>query len=162
MKHISLVLLVLIPLIGGSQTITSKNFYTTNATGGDFSAKGGIISYSIGQVFFSSNHTSENEVLEGVQQPLVVYISPEEEVKKKFRVGFYPNPTTDFLIIKASNFSERSLEYYLMDLQGKLIDQGQIKNSKTKVEIANLPTAIYLLTISEDNDRIKTFKIIKK
>jgi len=164
MKHIPLVLLVLIPFIGGSQNIDpKKNTHATiNAAGGNFSDNGGIVSYSIGQVFFSSHHTSENHILEGVQQPLVINISPPEKAEKRLQVGTYPNPVTRVFIIRASNFSERSLEYHLMDLQGRLIKEGRIENSKTKVNIANVPVAIYLLMISDNGTRIKTIKIIKK
>lgn len=60
MKYLVLVLFVLIPLLGESQTSQTRNpdikiiLSTINATGGDLSNEEGSVSYSIGQVFYSS------------------------------------------------------------------------------------------------------------
>jgi len=168
MKQIPLVLLVLIPLIATSQIIKpQKPQKTTHATintaGGYASDDGGSISYSIGQVFFSAHQDPINQILEGVQQSLVILESPIAEKENIFKVVAYPNPGTDYFIIEASTHVDRALSYNFMDLQGRLLKAEQFgKSGTTRVNIASLPVAIYLLRIYDNGRFIKTIRIIKK
>lgn len=164
MKYMPLVLLVLIPLIATSQNIEPQKIThaTINIAGGDVSDDGGSISYSIGQVFFSAHYDPENLILEGVQQPVVISARPIVEKEKNFKVVAYPNPGTDYFIIEASTYANRALSYNFMDLQGRLLKAERFdKSGATRVNIASLPVAIYLLRIYDNGKFIKTIKIIK-
>lgn len=166
MKHIALVLLVLTPLIGGSQNIEPKKkiHSTINVTGRDLSNDrgGGSVSYSIGQVFVATHQSSEDYALEGVQQPLVSSVFSLEKIKNKFQISVYPNPATNFFEISLLNYAEGSLKYHLMDLHSRMLKEGRIERSGTRVNIGNLPAALYLLKLSSHGKFIKTIKIIKK
>jgi len=165
MKYIPLVLLVLIPLIAKSQSIEPQitTHATINIAGRDVSDDGGSISYSIGQVFFSVHHDPENQILEGVQQPLVISARPIVKKENNFKVAAYPNPGTDYFMIEASDYPKRELSYKFMDLQGRLLKAERFgKSGATRVNINSLPAAIYLLRIYDNGKFIKTIKIIKK
>ena len=169
MKFISLVLLVLLPLFCISQTTSNKIpenktlHSSINATGGDTSSEEGSISYSIGQVFYSTLNEEKNYVIEGVQQPLIIYIRPiDKKEEVSFKVAAYPNPVTNYFKIEASDYSNRSLSYHLMDLNGRFLKKSQIEKTGAIVDISSLSSAIYLLIISDHGKKIKTIKIIKK
>ncbi len=110
MKRITLVLSVLLPLFCKSQTTSNKipennNLHSSiNVTGGDISSEEGSISYSIGQLYFSSYPGNENYVIEGIQQPLIIYIGSiiDKEEDKSFKVAAYPNPVANYFTIETS------------------------------------------------------------
>jgi len=164
MRYIITVLFVLTSLLCKSQTTQNKNLHSSiNATGGDISSEEGSISYSIGQVFYSSYSGEENYVSEGIQQPIIIYITPvDKEEKEDFKAVAYPNPAVNYLRIVASTYENRSLSYHLLDLNGRLLKEDQIGESGAKVDISRLSAAIYLLRISDNGQHIKTIKIIKK
>jgi len=166
MKYIALLFLVFPTLIFSQNNFEKENtkkpiHASINSSGGEMSGNGGTISYSLGQVFYTNKVNSDYQVSEGVQQPQVIIIEPVEEKLKTFKVTAYPNPVTNYFTIEASNYNERSLGYHLMDLTGRLIQQGDIDKSGARVDISNLPVAIYLLVITDNGHRIKTIKIIK-
>lgn len=168
MKYIIPVLFVLTPLLCKSQTNQNKNsknknlHSSINVTGGDLSSSDGSVSYSIGQVFYSSLSSDENYVTEGIQQPLVTYTTKIDKKEKDFKVVAYPNPVVNYFTIEASSYTNRSLNYQIMDLNGRLLKEDQIKKSGSKVDISRFSAAIYLVRISDNGQHIKTIKIIKR
>jgi len=169
MKYIILALLLIIPLLCKSQTTQNKIpknnevHSSINVTGGDISSEEGSISYSIGQVFYSSYNGEKNYVTEGIQQPLIITITPlDEKGEESFKLAAYPNPVTNYFTIEASSYTNRSLSYHLMDLNGRLIMEDRIGKSAAKVDISSLSVAMYLLLIKDNGQHIKTIKILKQ
>ena len=69
-------------------------------------------------------------------------------------VKVYPNPATDYLIIK-SNLNYKSTLY---NVAGQLV----LESSSKLLNVIDLPTGVYLLQLKSENNSISTFKIIKK
>jgi len=169
MKYIIMVLFLVIPLLCKSQTTQNKipenrNLHTSiNVTGGDISSEEGSVSFSIGQVYYSSHNGKKNYITEGIQQPLIISIIPiDEKEEESFKVAAYPNPVTNYLTIEASTYINRSLSYQLMDLNGRLLKEARIGKSGAQVDVSSLSGAIYLLRIKDNGKPIKTIKIIKR
>ncbi|MCK3682713.1 PKD domain-containing protein [Maribellus sp. YY47] len=72
----------------------------------------------------------------------------------------YPNPTTDYVNIKIDEIGFNDI-YSIYDIGGKLLAQGQISSSDTRVNLSTYPQGIYMIRIA-NNDRIHNMKIIKK
>ena len=109
MKFFPLVLLVLLPLFCKSQTTSNKipennNLHSSiNVTGGDISSEAGSVSYSIGQFFYSSQNSDKYFVTEGIQQPLIISITPIDlSEENSFKVAAYPNPIANYFTIETS------------------------------------------------------------
>ena len=137
---------------------------SVNATDGDVSGSGGSVSYSVGQVVYTTNTGTNGSVSEGVQQPFEIsVVTGIEEAKDIFlNVSAYPNPTTDYLELKVENLQLSELSYKLYDISGKVYQNKEIGNSITKIEMQNLPQGIYFIkVIDTKNKEFKTFKIIK-
>lgn len=165
MKYLITVLFVIIPLLCKSQTTQKKNILhsSINITGGNIASEEGSVSYSIGQVYYSSHNGQENHITEGIQQPLNMHIIPiDKEEEESFKVAAYPNPATNYFTIEASNYTNRSLSYHLMDLNGRFLKEDHIGESGAIVNVSNLSAAIYLLIISDNGRHIKKIKILKK
>jgi PKD repeat protein len=83
--------------------------------------------------------------------------SIEESAANNFK--FYPNPTTNQITIKAANQLLGSV-YTVYDFTGKSVLNGQILSEQCVVELSNLSSGIYLLSIG--GDLKQTFKLIKE
>jgi len=134
------------------------------ATGGNASGSGGTVSYSVGQVAYTTNTGGSNgSVAQGVQQPFEIsVITGLEEAKGiSLSLSAYPNPTTDFLNLKVENYDNTNLSYQLFDMNGKLLESKKITGNQTSIVMSNLVPATYFVKVTESNKEVKTFKIIK-
>ena len=132
------------------------------AAGGNASGSGGSMSYSVGQVVYSAITGINGSVTQGSQQPYEISIVLGiEEVGIKLNLLAYPNPTTDFLMLQIDNFDSNTL-YQLYTITGELLQSKKVTEMNTSIKMEQLPTAIYLLKIIQNNKEIKTFKIVKR
>ena len=76
-------------------------------------------------------------------------------------VMVYPNPSSDKLTLDLGNIKLSLLSYQLNDASGKLIENKEISNAIETIDMNNLPCATYFLKVSNNNNEIKSFKIIK-
>lgn len=79
-------------------------------------------------------------------------------------INVFPNPVIEEVNIRIDydqSFSKIKLELHLFDFLGHMVDNKSIENIETSINISNLPSGIYLLTLSQEGKHIKSFKIIK-
>ena len=158
-KKLKLSALFLLGLgITGLQAQTS-----INATGGDASGSGGSVSYSVGQVVYTTNTGANGSVTEGVQQPFEIsVVTGIVEAKGiNLSVSAYPNPTTDYLTLSIGEFEISNLSYQLYDMNGKLLQSEKISGNQTSIVMSNLVPSSYFVKVIQGNKEVKTFKIIK-
>ena len=135
---------------------------TVSATGGNYSGTTGTVSFTVGQVAYSTNSGSNGKVLEGVQQPFEIFVtSTNESIDGSIELCVSPNPITDFLKLKIQNLKVTNLNYELYDLSGKLLIKAKITNDETSIDMKTFVTSSYLLKVMENYKEIKTFKILK-
>ena len=155
-KYILGTLFLLAPFLIISQEIISS-------FGGDSSGSGGSSSYTIGQVFFNTIESDNGSLVQGVQQPFEVQtLSTPALLTVQLTAVTYPNPTTEFVLLKISDTALENLQYTLFDLNGKTIDSKKINSFSTKITMKNFGIGMYLLKLTKNNQPLKTFKIIKK
>jgi hypothetical protein len=139
-----------------------------NATGGDASGGGGSVSYSVGQVVYTTNTGTNGSVAEGVQQPyeISVVTTIEEAKGIDLSVTAYPNPTTDFLQLKVESEKLQDLSYQLYDMNGKLLQTKKLTGTETQIDMNSYVPATYFVKVIVKtqgivSQEVKTFKIIK-
>jgi len=77
-------------------------------------------------------------------------------------ISVFPNPVTNYLIIKIdNNKSNVYYKYILTDANLKIIDSGFIKNNETLIDMKFYNPSVYFLSIIKDNNPISIKKIIK-
>lgn len=128
-------------------------------TGGDVSNSNGSEAFSIGLVVYTEINGTGGYANQGVQHAFEIYVISVNENFAEFNLQVFPNPTSDQLIISASN--EVNFDYNLMSLLGVKVNSGKLSGLQTTVNAAELPAGIYLLNIQQDSRIIKTYKIIK-
>ncbi|MBL7138786.1 MAG: T9SS type A sorting domain-containing protein [Bacteroidales bacterium] len=148
-------------LLLGFGLISAQAQETPTASGGDASSSGGSVSYSVGQVIYTTNIGTTGSVAQGVQQPYEIYSIGIEETEGQILLTVYPNPTTDFLILKVENYDNENLFYQLYDISGKLLENEKLGGNETSIDMSNFLPATYFLKVIDNNKEIKTFKIIK-
>lgn len=79
---------------------------------------------------------------------------------KRSVVRLYPNPSTDGTVTICS-MADETLEFYLFDLDGKLIYQLSLKN-KEKQTIRGLKKGTYMYNILDKDETVEGGKILVK
>jgi hypothetical protein len=130
------------------------------ATGGEATGAGGTASYSVGQVVYTTATGANGSVAQGVQQPFEISTTVGiNETSINLEMSVYPNPTNDYLTLKVADFE--TLNFQLIDLQGKVIENKKVTASNTTLKMETLPKAVYFLNVTKNNQLVKTFKVIK-
>jgi hypothetical protein len=76
----------------------------------------------------------------------------------------YPNPTSDFILLKSNHLWRGSLQWRIYHTNGKVMQRGDRKplaNTPFEINIGALPAGLYILGLTEGNEQ-STWKIIKK
>lgn len=150
-------------LFFGVFTSTTHAQQSINAAGGDATGSGGSVSFSVGQIDYLCLEGSGGSVTQGVQQfNEVLQNLSDNQINMNVEMVIYPNPTIDLVNLQIENYDLDNLSYALFDLQGRQIATNKITKNETQIQMNNLASAVYLLTVRDKNNLLKTFKIIKK
>jgi hypothetical protein len=152
-------------LVVGLTGIQAQEIHEAIPTsGGNASGSGGTVSYSVGQIVYTTNTGANGSVSQGVQQPYEISIvtSMEEVNGINLTISAFPNPTTDYLTLKADKVEYQNLYFHLYDLNGKIIQENKVAQSETKISMTDLPPSTYFLKVTDNQKEVKTFKIVKK
>jgi hypothetical protein len=143
--------------------ITANAQQATTAFGGDATGSGGSAAYSVGQIVYTTNTGTTGSVAQGVQQAYEISVVTDIKNEKKINMSLvvFPNPTTSFLNLQIADLKKEQLTYQLTDALGKLIIENKITESSTQINMNAQAEAIYFLNVLENNQTVKTFKIIK-
>ena len=157
MKHKKLVSCTAVFLLGLGSLHAQNN---TVSAGGDATGTNGSSNYSVGQLLNNTNTGTNGSVTEGVQQPFNISILTSlNEFNQGIELSIYPNPTTNILNLEVKE--NKNLSFQLYDIQGTLLNADKVRNSITNISMENLSIGTYLLKLSNKNQVIQTFEIIK-
>lgn len=80
-------------------------------------------------------------------------------------VQMYPNPATDYLIIKLQSPHAGSVKLAMHSVIGNIlnIEKEQIDDYEVRVRVKDLPSGYYFLSIKEEESGLKaTYKFLKR
>ena len=144
----------------GSSIISLTAQSNIVATGGDAAGSGGLVSYSVGQLDYSTKSGTTGIVTEGLQQPFEINVATGiEEIGIDLEAVVFPNPASDYIELQIDDLDSRALNYVLFDNSGKLIIRDPVLSNVTTINLSALSGGIYFLSVSENGLVIKTFKI---
>ena len=153
-------LLIATALLGLLQANAQEAVATTGA---DISGSNGNVSYTVGQMAYTTDIGSNGSMAQGVQQPYEIQtVLGIDNFNINLQLAVYPNPTTDLLQLEVKNTDLSNLSYQLFDLNGRLIYDKKITSENSTIAMEQLPSAVFLLKVIDNNKELKTFKIIKK
>ncbi|WP_375236309.1 T9SS type A sorting domain-containing protein [Winogradskyella sp.] len=132
-------------------------------TSGGIATGNGTVSYTVGQVTYNEYSNTSGSVSEGVQQAFEFQtLSNPELTTVNLKAVTYPNPTTDNVMLSITDSALTNISYLLIDVQGKVLSNGQVTLADTQIRMQHLATGMYVLKVYQNNKALKTFKIIKK
>ncbi|MEI6754788.1 MAG: T9SS type A sorting domain-containing protein [Paludibacter sp.] len=131
-------------------------------SGGYASGNGSSVSYSVGQIVYTTNVGANGTISQGVQQPYEISITTGTD-KKDINLFYsvYPNPTIDYLTLKVADLEPLNYAYKLFDRTGRIFKSEKITTVTTSISMDGLMPNTYILKISVKNKEVKSFKIIK-
>ncbi len=134
-----------------------------STSGGDGTGSGGSVSYTVGQVGYTSIDSEDGSITQGVQQPFEIFVivGIDEAADISLIFEAYPNPTSGILTLKIINYNSENLSYKLYDFNGRTVEVKSIDILETRINMISLPSSTYFLKIFDENKEIKTFKIVK-
>lgn len=145
--------------------ITTATFAQTNilqvvGSAGNTATSGNTqLTWTIGEPIVNTATSTNNFLTQGFNQGLLLITAID--VLNNTTVSIQPNPTSDFAIIKLDDQNLSNAQYTLTDVNGKIIQQNKIENKQTSVSFQNLANATYFIQVIINNQKAKTFKIIK-
>jgi hypothetical protein len=89
-------------------------------------------------------------------------LANEAFTENNFLIIIYPNPATEDVMLNITDIGITNLSYSLIDINGKAIVNVKITNVDTQIKMQHLSTGVYILKVNQNNQALKTFKIIKK
>ena len=144
-------------------SFASQSQDTVAISGGEASGSGGTSSYTLGQVFYTATTTGNGSISQGVQQSFELFtLSNQQLMTVNLEALVYPNPSSDYVKLNITDSTLTDLNYILMNIQGKVLSSAKISSLYTPISLYGLSVGTYVLKVSQKNNELKTFKIIKK
>ena len=88
-------------------------------------------------------------------------ISIQETKSDDLSTRIYPNPTTGSIQVEIITSEEIHFPFQIMDLYGKTVESGTLKETNNLLDISSLANGIYFLHI-KNHKETKAYKIIKQ
>ncbi|MFC7774490.1 T9SS type A sorting domain-containing protein [Flavobacterium sp. GCM10027622] len=133
---------------------------SVNASGRDISGSNGNVSYSVGQVTYSS-YTGSGAVNEGIQLPFEIITLNVNDASVNKEVELFPNPTAYGVNLRINSVLTEELQFVLYDMNGRMLKEGTVAQREIYFPMEHLSASIYFLKVKNSNKELKTFKIIK-
>jgi hypothetical protein len=126
--------------------------------GDSYSNTSGSIDFTLGEVIIVTGTDGTNDITQGFHQTNWNFLGVED-FAPNYEAIIYPNPTEDVLNIRTSTFE--NVTYTLYDAQGKLVMQDILSAVQTPIQVSQLAPGSYLLTLNNQTQNLKTFKLVK-
>ena len=135
---------------------------SVNTLGGVDLGTGGTVSFSVGQMVYTTDSKGSGAVVQGIQRPYKITTTDIKKLDNNISFKAYPNPSSDDLFLEMNAFCNEKLNYQLYDMQGKLIMTNPIEIPKTQINMRSLAVGAYVIHIYNTNNQpIQTIQVIK-
>jgi len=166
MKKLYTVILLLFTLTAWSQDIPMQ----VVAVGGGYfenTAAGVSISWTMGEVAYTTLTTSSYILTQGFQQGNLFTTSIDKPTSPINGIAIYPNPAKDYVKIRidVQNVSGKAL-FELYDITGRKVISRQMvieQSEPVDLDLSELRSGIYLLKIVMEKDKFnRIVKLVKE
>ena len=117
-----------------------------------------MVSATLGELAISSYTGNNLQVTQGFHQTNLVVLGIDD-LDPKIKMVAYPNPTPDNLHISLPDYIDTEVKIY--NIQGQLVAEQKLTNSKNDIDTAKLGSGIYFLNLYRQFALVKTIKFIK-
>lgn len=137
---------------------------TINVTAGDYHQTPGFgnLHWTLGEPAVEQlvPLNSTVRLSQGFHQLYALVVDTQQPNSDDFRLKVFPNPTTGTLSIESN--APHSLQWKLLDTSGKCLSfQAFVTTGIQTINLQGLPTGIYLLQITNGQQYVRMFKVVK-
>jgi hypothetical protein len=126
--------------------------------GDSYSNASGSIDFTLGEVVINTGTDGTNDLTQGFHQTNWNFVGLED-FAPNYEAIIFPNPTSAILNIRTSTFE--NVMYTLYDAQGQMVMQDILSAEQTPIQVSQLAPGSYLLTLNNETQKLKTFKLLK-
>ena len=148
--------LLLFTLISSVTVVSAQEVISSQ--GSSYVNSSNSIDFTIGEVITNTESSVNITLTQGFHQSNWNFLGLQD-FDHSYSASIFPNPTSDVLNIKASNFEK--ITYSLFDEQGKLIEQNLLSGEVTSIQVSQLALGSYSIKLSKENQSLKSFKLVK-
>jgi len=161
MKKIILTASIVIALIGvvRSQTISQELI----SSGGDrFSNASYQLDWSVGEFATETYSGSQGVLNQGFHQGVYDVSVSNQQANLMFNIKAYPNPTSDFISLDFSELQNLDqTRYSVTNLLGRELQTAEVLTDINQIDFSSFAKGTYFITVQQNNQIIKSFRIIK-
>jgi hypothetical protein len=151
---------LLILSIAFCATIQIQAQNNTVSAGADAEGSNGSISYSIGQVVYTSATGINGSINQGVQQPYDYDVITGIE-HTEIELALYPNPTLGQVNLTIADPRTQEYSLSLFDATGRLFLQTSKLNELNSFSMESYAAGAYTLSVFKNEELVKSFRIIR-
>ena len=141
-------------------TIQIQAQNNTVSAGADAEGSNGSVSYSIGQVVYTSATGINGSINQGVQQPYDYDVITGIE-HTEIELALYPNPTLGQVNLSIADSRTQEYSLSLFDATGRLIMQNSQLNGLNSFSMESYSAGAYTLSVFKKEELVKSFRIIR-
>jgi hypothetical protein len=130
-------------------------------TGAFFQNTNGSMEYTLGESVITTLSFTDKILTQGFHQSRITVTAIEDLTVSTFDIQVYPNPASEYIVIRINTELPGKLHLYLYDINSKLLVNKKIENLETIIPFKEYPPAIYLLRIIAGKET-RTYQIIKQ
>ncbi len=156
-KNLYLLSLMLLGVLSAESQSLSSSVISV-AGGFEKTPSGMSLSWTIGEPIVDPLQSGDVVLTQGFQQPDLQLSTAFTDPGFEAMLSVYPNPTMDYLQLETD--FERPIQFRLVDLSGKLINQG-IWSQQHAVDVGALPAGPYAIYFVADDRMVKSLLINK-
>lgn len=132
-----------------------------SSSGDNFSNATYQLDWSVGECVTATHSAGEYVITQGFHQNTYV-ITPVEDLRADIEISVYPNPTNDLVTIDFPlSEGHGNVKIIVTELSGKVLQTAEMQSDLAQINFSAYANGTYLITISQNNQLIKSFQIIK-
>ena len=158
MKRLILTVGLSFALLGANAQTASPELLSS--AGDSFNNTSYQLDWSIGECVTATHSAGSYVITQGLHQNSYV-VTSVEDLRADIEMSVYPNPTTDFISLKVESSKVESMQYSITDFSGKVLQTSNFAGDIEQINFSNYASGTYFITVKENNQLIKSFKIIK-
>ena len=146
----------------------NRKYEVFSASGGDAEGNTGSVSYTVGQIVYTTISGDSAMVAQGIQQPYEITVATAIINTEDILLDAvaYPNPVFNNLKLRMGRRDFGRISWQLFDNYGRLVMAKKVTGPETSIPMQGLSRGTYYLKVIYKGNTaekgMKTFKIIKK
>lgn len=119
------------------------------------------ISWTLGETIIETFESDEIILTQGFHQDTYEITAIPEFQDPNLTISLFPNPASEEFFIKYEGDEFGSYEIGIFDLKGNLMDKRVIHDELTGINISNLKSAEYIISVFDKDKTFRSYKLIK-